>query len=88
MTDFVKRLRKAAKFGGHYAEAATEIKRLQAQNELLEELVATQAADEGLWFIAETAPEAYLQASLRKLHEAVEGKSSEQCALAAFKEQT
>ena len=29
MSDLVKRLQKAAKFGGHYAEAATEIERLQ-----------------------------------------------------------
>ena len=36
MSDLVKRLQKAAKFGGHYAEAATEIERLQARNELLE----------------------------------------------------
>ena len=34
-------------------------------------VVAKQAADEGLWFHAETAPEAYLQEALRKLHLAV-----------------
>ena len=37
-------------------------------------LVAQQAEDEALWFQAETAPEAYLQAALRKLHAAVEGE--------------
>ena len=31
-------------------------------------LVAEQAIDEGLWFHPETAPEAYLQEALRKLH--------------------
>ena len=31
-----------------------------------------QAEDEGLWFKARTAPEAYLQQELRALHEAVE----------------
>lgn len=31
-------------------------------------IVAKQAVDEGLWFHAETAPEAYLQEALRKLH--------------------
>jgi hypothetical protein len=35
-------------------------------------LVDAQAEDEGLWFFAETAAEAYLQAALRDLHEAVE----------------
>ena len=35
-------------------------------------LVNKQAEDEGLWFQAETAPEAYLQQELRKLHAAVE----------------
>ena len=34
-------------------------------------VVAKQAVDEGLWFHAETAPEAYLQEALRKLHLAV-----------------
>jgi len=41
----------------------------------LEELcsiVDRQAEDEGLWFEAETAPEAYLQQELRKLHGAIE----------------
>jgi hypothetical protein len=36
------------------------------------QLVLEQAKDEGLWFIAETAPEAYLQQELRRLHEAIE----------------
>lgn len=36
------------------------------------EIVDQQAEDEGLWFQAETAPEAYLQQELRKLHQAVE----------------
>jgi hypothetical protein len=40
--------------------------------EALKKLVDDQAEDEGLWFAAETAPEAYLQAELRKLHAAVE----------------
>jgi len=30
------------------------------------------AEDEGLWFIARTAPEAYLQQELRKLHSAID----------------
>lgn len=36
-------------------------------------LANAQAEDEGLWFEAETAPEAYLQAALRRMHAAVEG---------------
>jgi len=38
------------------------------------ELVRRQALDDGLWFVAETATEAYLQAALRELHRAVEGE--------------
>ena len=38
----------------------------------LAELVAEQAEDEGLWFAARTAPEAYLQQELRRLHAAIE----------------
>jgi cell division ATPase FtsA len=35
-------------------------------------LVDVQAEDEGLWFVAQTAPEAYLQHHLRILHALVE----------------
>jgi hypothetical protein len=35
-------------------------------------VVDEQAEDEGLWFIAETATEAYLQQELRRLHAAIE----------------
>jgi hypothetical protein len=42
-------------------------------------LVAEQAEDEGLWFIAQTAAEAYLQQELRRLHAAIEeGRSDDQ----------
>lgn len=44
----------------------------RAEAEAVYQLVQKQAEDEGLWFIAETAPEAYLQAALRELHAAVE----------------
>lgn len=40
-------------------------------------LVNQQAEDEGLWFVAQTAPEAYLQAALRKLHAAIEVEQEE-----------
>lgn len=35
-------------------------------------LVDEQAEDEGLWFIATTMPEAYLQQELRRLHALIE----------------
>ena len=38
----------------------------------LRDFVDCQAEDEGLWFMAETASEAYLQQGLRKLHEIIE----------------
>ena len=45
--------------------------------EALRQLVAQQAEDDGLWFDAKTAPEAYLQQELRKLHAAIEGNEIE-----------
>ena len=54
----------------HAADRAWE-----AKEKALRELVNQQAEDEGLWFDATTAPEAYLQQELRKLHVAIEGKS-------------
>lgn len=41
-------------------------------------LVNKQAEDEGLWFDAKTAPEAYLQAELRKLHYSIEMAEKEE----------
>jgi hypothetical protein len=38
----------------------------------LRQMVDEQAEDDGLWFVAQTAPEAYLQQELRRLHAAVE----------------
>lgn len=40
--------------------------------EQLQKIVDIQAEDEGLWFMAQYASEAYLQAALRKLHAAIE----------------
>lgn len=39
----------------------------------IRDLVKEQIEDEGLWFKATTAPEAYLQQELRRLHCALEG---------------
>lgn len=36
------------------------------------QLVNEQAEDDGLWFVAETAAEAYLQQELRRLHHVIE----------------
>jgi hypothetical protein len=44
----------------------------QAHYERIVELVTRQAEDEGLWFFARTAPEAYLQQELRVLHALIE----------------
>jgi hypothetical protein len=43
----------------------------------LRALVDEQAEDEGLWFIARTAPEGYLQQELRRLHAAIEAETAD-----------
>jgi hypothetical protein len=40
-------------------------------------VVVEQINDEGLWFEARTAPEAYLQQELRRLHGVIEGVALE-----------
>ena len=42
-------------------------------------VVESQALDDGLWFAAKFFTEDYLQKALRRLHEAVEGRSPEEC---------
>ena len=61
--------------GDAHGECAAEITRLRAEvnalraeRDALQEAVAMQAADDGLWFRAISAPEAYLQQELTKLH--------------------
>lgn len=51
-------------------------------------LVRKQAEDDGLWFQAATAPEAYLQQELRKLHAAVEGVTETKSVTDDFKRKT
>ena len=46
--------------------------RMSPYRKHLRALVDEQAEDAGLWFMAHTAQEAYLQAALRRLHAAVE----------------
>lgn len=43
-------------------------------------VVDQQAEDPGLWFIATTASEAYLQTALRRLHAAIGGDAPEEYA--------
>lgn len=59
---------------------------LPARAKGMAEVVEEQANDPGLWFVAKTAPEAYLQQALRRLHEIIEGRSQKECALAALNE--
>ena len=54
------------------------IKKLRQQLAAIKAIVDEQAEDEGLWFRARRAPEAYLQQALRRLHETIEEKTSEQ----------
>jgi len=49
-----------------------EVDRMQAKCAEVQALVDSQAEDDGLWFMAVTAPEAYLQQALRKLHAVIE----------------
>jgi hypothetical protein len=51
-----------------------KIKRLEGELAAIRELVNKQAEDEGLWFVAATGPEAYLQQELSKLHAVIEAK--------------
>lgn len=53
-----------------FGEAADLIE--SQRNAVIEELVKRQAEDDGLWFNAKYATEAYLQDALRQLHKAVE----------------
>ena len=55
------------------------IEKLEAENielriklKIIQDKVNSQAEDEGLWFVARTAPEEYLQQGLRELHRVIE----------------
>ena len=57
----------------------SEIERLKKEREhsrdwmaAIKALVIEQANDEGIWFIAQTVSEEYLQQELRKLHSMIE----------------
>ena len=59
---------------GNLSDAIEDLRAALASRALT--LVHAQAEDEGLWFEATTATEAYLQAALRELHAAVESAGS------------
>lgn len=74
MTQETDLLRRAAEYArdAHALEDHRLLYALADQMERVRALVEEQAEDEGLWFEAQTAPEAYLQQALRELHAAVE----------------
>ena len=63
---------------GH--KQADEIERLTAKLNAIQSVVNEQAENEGLWFRAEYATEAYLQSELRRLHEVIDGKTGDEIA--------
>lgn len=64
-------LLKAQRQSAQKLQAELTTLRLKLGN--LKAMVAKQAEDDGLWFYHQTAPEAYLQQELRRLHAAIEG---------------
>ncbi len=60
------------------AVLATELKAARGQIDKVQEVVAKQAEDDGLWFIAQTAPEAYVQQELRRLHTEIEASTAKE----------
>ncbi len=76
IAELEKRLAESSKLKqGYYNEAAKgweKFRELEKHEAKLRVLVNKQAENDGLWFQAQTAPEAYLQQELRKLHKALE----------------
>lgn len=58
-------------------ELEQTLARYKTAHENIQSLVDAQSEDEGIWFEAKTAPEAYLMAALRKLHARVEALNPE-----------
>jgi hypothetical protein len=75
-------------FIAHAREDIPYLLSLVAQYQQARAIVDEQAADGGLWFIPQTAAEAYLMQELRKLHAAIEGKSPDECAAAILAQTT
>ena len=77
MTDIVERLRACLRFDEpkwSNCESEIELAAREAADKLasLRALSLAMAEDEGLWFQAQTAPEAYLQQQLRRLMREIE----------------
>jgi hypothetical protein len=64
--------------------ANERVKVLEEAQAKIRAMIDAMAEDDGLWFVAETAAEAYLQQELRKLCALIEGISPEDCAIAAL----
>jgi len=64
-------------------EVCRRLEAAKAREEAVRAAANAQAEDDGLWFMAQTAPEAYLQRALRFLHSIVEGDVAMQRLLAA-----
>lgn len=56
----------------HLDEALEKIKELESSLKSIQQTVDLQAANPGLWFVAEKVTEDYLQFHLRHLHEVIE----------------
>jgi len=59
-----------------YCETHADAPRLKELNAELLAVVNEQAEDDGLWFVAQYASEAYLQQELRRLHAIIEAKAT------------
>jgi len=68
-------------FYHEYATVSAALLASEAREKRLREFVGAQALDDGLWFVAETAPEAYLQQELRRLHALIENGAEIDAAL-------
>lgn len=58
-----------------YARWLATVDALRAKLAEAQKVADEQAEDEGCWFQAQTAQEAYLQQELRKLHAAIERRT-------------
>jgi hypothetical protein len=66
MNNLIKRLRKAAKFGGHYAEAADRIEELEARLEWMDNNTMFYDVDHNLIDGTDTPPNVPVLASVSK----------------------
>jgi len=72
----IRGLPKGAEVWTIYCETHADAPRLKELNAELLAVVNEQAEDDGLWFVAQYASEAYLQQELRRLHAIIEAKAT------------